>query len=109
MLCILHNPSVRVDWQAYFPALTLGIIRAPVNPVAAPYNRSMVWLLLLLLPAPGFAQTKAGPQRWPIERLTVEGLKNYSLQQALAATGLKTGQLAGRQDFEAARDRLLAT
>ncbi len=69
----------------------------------------MVWLLLLLLPAPGFAQTKAGPQRWPIERLTVEGLKNYSLQQALAATGLKTGQLAGRQDFEAARDRLLAT
>jgi outer membrane protein insertion porin family len=69
----------------------------------------MVWLLLLLLPAPGLAQTKAGPQRWPIERLTVEGLKNYSLQQALAATGLKTGQLAGRQDFEAARDRLLAT
>src|SRR5260221_8899300 len=69
----------------------------------------MVWLLLLLLPAPGFAQTKAGPQRWPIERLTVEGLKNYSLQQALAATGLKTGQFAGRQDFEAARDRLLAT
>jgi outer membrane protein insertion porin family len=69
----------------------------------------MVWLLLLLLPAPGLAQTKAGPQRWPIERLSVEGLKNYSLQQALAATGLKTGQLAGRPDFEAARDRLLAT
>src|SRR5258706_12281239 len=69
----------------------------------------MVWLLLLLLPVPGLAQTKTGPQRWPIERLTVEGLKNYSLQQALAATGLKTGQLAGRPDFEAARDRLLAT
>src|SRR5439155_13120441 len=64
---------------------------------------------LLFLPAPGLAQTKARPQRWPIERLSVEGLKNYSLPQVLAATGLKTGQLAGRQDFEAARDRLLAT
>jgi len=70
----------------------------------------MVWLLLLLfIPAPALAQKKPGPQRWPIERLTVEGLKNYSLQQTLAATGLKTGQLAGQPDFEAARDRLLAT
>jgi outer membrane protein insertion porin family len=70
----------------------------------------MVWLLLLLLlPAPGFAQAKAGQKRWPIERLTVQGLKNYSPQQTLAATGLKAGQLAGQQDFEAARDRLLAT
>src|SRR6266540_1731922 len=74
------------------------------------YNGSMVWLLLLLLlPAHGFAQAKPGPKRWPIERLTVEGLKNYSPQQTLAAAGLKTGQLAGQQDFEAARDRLLAT
>jgi outer membrane protein insertion porin family len=71
----------------------------------------MVWLLLLLiLPAQGFAQKKvAAPQQWPIERLSVEGLKNYSQQQALAAAGLKIGQLAGQPDFEAARDRLLAT
>jgi outer membrane protein insertion porin family len=62
----------------------------------------MVWLLALAL-------LGAGPQKWPIDSLTVEGLKNYSQSQALAVTGLKVGQLAGTQDFEAARDRLLAT
>src|SRR3984893_15331318 len=61
----------------------------------------MVWFLALLL-------LGAAPQKWPIESLTVEGLKNYSQAQALAVTGLKVGQLAGTQDFEAARDCLLA-
>ena len=72
----------------------------------------MVWLLALLLCAPAVAQQqqkKAAPQKWPIESLTVEGLKNYSQSQALAVAGLKVGQIAGTQDFEAARDRLLAT
>jgi outer membrane protein insertion porin family len=65
----------------------------------------MAWLLaLLFLSAPAFAQKK-----WPIESLTVEGLKNYSPSQVLAATGLKVGQLAGKDDFDAARDRLLAS
>ena len=70
----------------------------------------MVWFLALVsLCAPAYAQQKKAPLKWPIESLTVEGLKNYSQQQALAVTGLKVGQLAGTQDFEAARDRLLAT
>ena len=65
----------------------------------------MRWLLaLLLLAGPGGAQ-----QKWPIESLTVEGLKNYSQGQALAVAGLKVGQLAGKEDFEAARDRLTAS
>jgi outer membrane protein insertion porin family len=50
----------------------------------------------------------AAPQKWPIESLQVEGLKNYSQSQVIAASGLKVGQVAGKQDFEAARDRLLA-
>jgi outer membrane protein insertion porin family len=66
-------------------------------------------LALLLLCAPAMAQKPAGAQRWPIQRLTIEGLKNYSREQALAASGLKVGQLAGRADFETARERLLAT
>jgi outer membrane protein insertion porin family len=62
----------------------------------------MVWFLALAL-------LGASPQKWPIESLTVEGLKNYSQAQALSVVGLRVGQLAGTQDFEAARDRLLAT
>jgi outer membrane protein insertion porin family len=70
----------------------------------------MVWFLALVsLYAPAYAQQKKAPQKWPIDSLTVEGLKNYSQSQALTVTGLKVGQLAGTQDFEAARDRLLAT
>jgi outer membrane protein insertion porin family len=78
-------------------------------------------LLALLAAAPGFGQTpvpKAGPKaarqkteasQWPIVSLTVEGNKNYTTQQILAVAGLKVGQLAGKADFDAARDRLVAT
>src|SRR3954464_14375528 len=51
----------------------------------------------------------AAPQRFPIASLSVEGLKNYPQPLVLATAGLKVGQLAGKDDFEAARDRLLAT
>lgn len=47
--------------------------------------------------------------RWPIESLRVEGNRNYTQAQILAVTGLKVGQLAGKEQFEAARDKLAAT
>jgi len=61
-------------------------------------------LALMLLATSGYSQSK-----WPIQSLTVEGLKNYTQAQTIAAAGLKLGQLVGKEDFEAARDRLLAT
>src|SRR5215469_9499684 len=83
--------------------------------------RSALALLLLVAPAWDFAQTtppraarktsakQAPPTRWPIETLTVEGNQNYSRDQIIGVAGLKVGQLAGRSDFEAARDRIIAT
>ena len=44
-----------------------------------------------------------------MEALTVEGNRNYTREQVLAVAGLKVGQLAGKPEFEAARDRLTAT
>ena len=44
-----------------------------------------------------------------MEALTVEGNRNYTQEQVLSVAGLKIGQLAGRAEFEAARDRLTAT
>ncbi|SPE36555.1 Surface antigen variable number repeat protein [Candidatus Sulfopaludibacter sp. SbA3] len=70
----------------------------------------------------GFAQTKRPPQKkaaapsppaaapadkWPIQRLTVEGNHDYTAEQVLAVAGLKIGQMAGKPEFDAARDRLL--
>jgi outer membrane protein insertion porin family len=55
-------------------------------------------------PAPTPAATK-----WPIDTLAVEGNHNYTREQVLAVTGLKTGQMAGKEEFEAARDRLVAS
>jgi len=77
-------------------------------------------MILMLGPSSGFAQSKApqkkaapaaapAPSRWPIESLTVEGNHIYSREQVLAVVGLKVGQVAGRPEFEAARDRLAAT
>ncbi len=79
-------------------------------------------LLLMLAGAAGFAQAPAKTGRpaekpaaaapagrWPIASLTVEGNRIFSREQVLAVARLKVGQMAGKADFEAARDRLLAT
>lgn len=82
----------------------------------------MKWLLIVLMlaPAAGFGQAArkstaparkaaAAPTRWPIERLAVEGNRRYTAQQVLAVAGLKVGQVAGKPEFDAARDRLVAS
>jgi len=77
-------------------------------------------LLLLLAPVQSFPQTpkksakKAAPQatqpdKWPLQSVVVEGNHNYTKEQILAVSGLKIGQMAGKPDFETARDRLQAT
>jgi outer membrane protein assembly factor BamA len=89
-----------------------------------------VWPILLLCCAAGVAQTtpartpakKAAapkkdvpakdapaPSKWPVEALRVEGNRNYTREQVLAVAGLKVGQQAGKPEFEAARDRLVAS
>ncbi|HUP02978.1 MAG TPA: POTRA domain-containing protein [Bryobacteraceae bacterium] len=84
----------------------------------------VVWLaiLLALAIAPLSAQTRIQkkpsaaqrlppppPDKWPIRTLAVEGNRIYTAQEVLAAAGLKTGDVAGKADFDAAHDRLLAT
>src|ERR1039458_8858704 len=76
-------------------------------------------LFLMLAPGLGFgqapqpAQKKAPaaptPGRWPIESLQVEGNHSYTPEQVLAIAALKPGQVVGRPEFDAARDRLLAS
>ena len=79
-------------------------------------------ILLMLAPLAGFAQgtTKRTPQKkaaapaeapdkWPIVSLAVEGNRHYSSDRILAVAGLKVGQLAGKPEFDAARDRLVAS
>ena len=85
----------------------------------------MIWLLLIVMywwsagiPA-AMAQTgrakkstaAPAPQsnKWPVKSLKVEGNQNYTQSQILAVAGMKVGQLAGKPEFEAARDRLVAT
>jgi outer membrane protein insertion porin family len=46
---------------------------------------------------------------WPIETVTVHGNHVFSARQILAAAGLQVGQVAGKAEFDAARDRLVAT
>jgi outer membrane protein insertion porin family len=86
----------------------------------------MRWLLpiLALASALGFAQTRParkapaarkaaapapGADKWPIQSLAVEGSPDYPSDQVLAVAGLKIGQLAGKTEFDAAHDRLLAS
>jgi outer membrane protein insertion porin family len=58
-------------------------------------------------PAPKPAE-RIATDRWPVETLAVEGNRIFTTSQVLAIAGLKLGQVAGRPEFEAARDRLTA-
>jgi len=89
----------------------------------------MKWLLitLMLASACGFAQAgypqspaqKKPPAkspaavapagRWPIESIVMEGIRIYTREQVLSVVRLKPGQVAGHPEFDAARDRLVAT
>jgi outer membrane protein assembly factor BamA len=80
----------------------------------------------MLTCAAGFAQTpKAAPKasksatkaaptasqapaKRPIASITVDGNKIFTRDQVLGVAGLKIGQPAGKSEFEAARDRLVA-
>jgi outer membrane protein insertion porin family len=71
----------------------------------------------MLAPGYGFGQAAgqkkgaaaAAPARWPIESIAIEGNHNFTQEQVLAVAGLKVGQVAGRPEFEAARDKLVAS
>src|SRR5579863_937633 len=80
----------------------------------------LIAALALTAAVPALAQTapkasrkaaakKVEATQWPIQGLAVEGNKNYTAQQILAVAGLKIGQMAGKAEFDAARDRLVAT
>ncbi len=64
----------------------------------------MIPLLVLL-----WLQPLQPPTRWPIESLAVEGNQRYSAGDILSVAGLQTGQTAGKQEFEAVRQRLMQT
>jgi outer membrane protein insertion porin family len=55
------------------------------------------------------ATTVAPGTRWPIESISVEGNRIYKTEQVVTLSGLKLGQVAGKPEFEAARERLLAS
>ncbi len=76
--------------------------------------------IALALAVCAFAQSRGGrvskasppavaPGKWPILTLTVEGNKVFPTAAILTVAGLKTGQVAGEPEFDAARDRLTAT
>ena len=85
-------------------------------------------VLLFIAMAPGNAQSKRRPKPkpgdetpaasttppaegapFPIETLNVTGNQNFTAEQVKAVAQLKVGQSAGKAEFEAARDRLMAT
>lgn len=88
------------------------------------YNQNMAWLVCLLLlwpfsaqaqsagkraPAAKKAAAAAAPLRFPIDRITIEGNENYLAEEIIAASGLRVGQPVAQPEFDAARDRLIAT
>jgi len=59
-------------------------------------------------PAPPPAEQTV-PDKWRLDELTVQGTKVYPAAKILGIAGMKTGTRVGKPEFEAARDRLLAS
>jgi outer membrane protein insertion porin family len=89
-------------WRLVFllVAVMMGLAQAP------PTSRRTA-------PSKAAAAPKTPPaapaDKWPIVKLGVEGNQHYNSQQVLALAGLKVGQVAGKEEFDAARDRLVAS
>jgi outer membrane protein insertion porin family len=79
-------------------------------------------LAVVALAACAFAQSRGGRaskappptppavlDKWPIQTLEVEGNRVFPTGAILAVAGLKIGQVAGKAEFEDARDRLTAS
>jgi outer membrane protein insertion porin family len=58
-------------------------------------------------PAP--VEAPAVPGKYPIREIHVTGNQNLTEAQVITASGLALNQLAGKQDIDAAKDRLVAT
>jgi outer membrane protein insertion porin family len=69
----------------------------------------LLLVVLLFWPVPAPSQTGEPPARWPIESLSVTGNSRYETAKILTVSGLKVGQVAGKEDLEAARARLMDT
>lgn len=66
------------------------------------------WLVsLLLFPLLALAQSASRP--YPLTNLTIKGNKHYTPAQIIGTSGLKTGQPVSKDNFDAARAKLLAT
>jgi outer membrane protein assembly factor BamA len=94
-------------WRLAFllVAALMGFAQAPTAPRrAAPSKDGSA----KTAPAPN-AQPALSANKWPIVKLAVEGNRHYTSQQVLALAGLKVGEVAGKEEFDAARDRLVAS
>ena len=47
--------------------------------------------------------------QWPIESINVKGNSKYTTRQIIALSGLRIGQQVKKEDFDAARDRIVAS
>src|SRR3954469_20781206 len=66
------------------------------------------WLLcLVLLPSLVSAQSPAVP--YPLTKLTIQGNKRFTPAEIIAASGLQIGRAVSKDDFDAARARLLGS
>jgi outer membrane protein insertion porin family len=55
------------------------------------------------------AAAPVDPSKWPLESFTVKGNSHFTRDQILALSGLKLGQPVTKEDFDAARDRMVAS
>lgn len=58
---------------------------------------------------PKAAAPATDPSKWPLESFTVKGNRHYTADQIFAQSGLRVGQPVTKADFDAARDRLVAS
>jgi outer membrane protein assembly factor BamA len=60
-------------------------------------------------PAAKTTQTTTDASKWPLESVTVKGNSHFTRDQIVAASGLHLGKPVTKSDFDAARDRLVAS
>ncbi len=90
--------------QVLLALLACGLIRSQ-----APVKQSAPRSSAGKQQAPAKNEAGQNATRWPLREIRMQGMKLGTPEQVVALSGLKVGMLAGKEEFDAAREKIYAT
>ena len=95
--------------QVLLALLACGLVWSQTPAVNSPAKKAVAQKDQAKKEASSTEQSAQDAKRWPLHEIRVQGVKLLTPRQVIDMSGLKVGTLAGKEEFDAARERIYAT